>query len=671
MSTLTPVVVDDSTFAEQLEPIACKIETTATTAILQIASDAAKIHEAFRYHRNEGGFVGYMKKRLGYSSSTAYRLLNVHTRFGKNVSHAWETLPVSAIYLLAEPSTPEEAFNEIAGRIEAGNRPTVAEVRSVIKRAKGTSIENHEETPKDKAGGGGETPTEQPIPGPAQSPASTNIQPAGNGVNNDASAAAMAQQLAALDEDGTDQAAESPADKSADDEEHRANDEEQAAATTVDLSVNTDSGGAEETAKKVDEAADFERRKREIRAALLETVANALSATAEFLAVGEKESTWSILNAEQRDQFATTKRKLRDVPKELSKLAALIETVPPPGAGSGIGSEVGGGEAGGGEAGALTEDDKPGAAAERDSDDGYTTEQVAAAQVAEQAAQAVEQAAEQAAIDAELAATHAKRFGKITKQIGEARAISEELSRLSKVKAYKGLNREDASYERYVLKMKTAAAELADKPKSARILDERALKLARTLKWKDLDAHLKALPIERHRFKAKKIESGVYSISVHLDGSGLDFDGHNVWRDDEHIGRTSTLDQAKEMAQADSNEHFAIMAGEQTSYTEAAAAKSGKTNARRKPADAKAALQALSKNWNRCTASAELAPLIDRVQIAPPPVTTAEPTVRSIWRSSRRQKPSSLRCRKLKRRWGCHRLVSTKMPIFGRTTPRC
>jgi hypothetical protein len=91
MSTLIPATVDDLAFTEQLEPIACKIElleTAATTAILQIASEAAKIHDSFRYRRNEGGYAGYMKKRLGYSSSSAYRLLDVHARFGGSRANA-------------------------------------------------------------------------------------------------------------------------------------------------------------------------------------------------------------------------------------------------------------------------------------------------------------------------------------------------------------------------------------------------------------------------------------------------------------------------------------------------------------------------------------------------------------------------------------------------------
>ncbi len=133
----TPIVLD-SVLDEELEPIARRIELLQTTAILQIAREAAKIHEVLRYRRSEGGYTGYMEKRLGYSSSSAYRLLDVNTVLGTSESFPnWETLPVSAVYQLCERSTPKEARDEVTGRLAVGQKLSCATVAEVIAKAKG------------------------------------------------------------------------------------------------------------------------------------------------------------------------------------------------------------------------------------------------------------------------------------------------------------------------------------------------------------------------------------------------------------------------------------------------------------------------------------------------------------------------------------------------------
>jgi hypothetical protein len=136
VKTSTPPV-SDPVLDEQLEPIARKIELLQTTAILQIAREAAKIHEVLRYRRSEGGYTGYMERRLGYSSSSAYRLLDVHTVVGDGESFPnWETLPVSAVYQLCERSTPKEARDEITERLAVGEKPTCSAVSEIIAKAR-------------------------------------------------------------------------------------------------------------------------------------------------------------------------------------------------------------------------------------------------------------------------------------------------------------------------------------------------------------------------------------------------------------------------------------------------------------------------------------------------------------------------------------------------------
>src|SRR5262249_59011084 len=45
------------------------------------------------------------------------------------------TVPVSALYLLARPSTPAEVREEVIERAEAGDRITVAAVKKVVEQA--------------------------------------------------------------------------------------------------------------------------------------------------------------------------------------------------------------------------------------------------------------------------------------------------------------------------------------------------------------------------------------------------------------------------------------------------------------------------------------------------------------------------------------------------------
>ena len=142
----TPAISDD----ERLESLAQEIARLHIKASLQIAERLAKAPQIFRYRRDEGGFTGWVENRLKLSSSTAYRLLDVHERFGGDESLSiWETLPISAVYLLAARSTPDKAVQEIAERVKVGEQISYAEAKKTIGRAR--RQENGAKS--DKAGG--------------------------------------------------------------------------------------------------------------------------------------------------------------------------------------------------------------------------------------------------------------------------------------------------------------------------------------------------------------------------------------------------------------------------------------------------------------------------------------------------------------------------------------
>lgn len=122
---------------DRLEAIAREIETLQADAILHVAERLAEAREIFRYRRDEGGFGGWVESRLHYSRATAYNVLGIYERFGGECVQYLDTFPASILYLLAAPSTPDEARDEIIQRAHKGDTVPVAEAKRIIEDAKG------------------------------------------------------------------------------------------------------------------------------------------------------------------------------------------------------------------------------------------------------------------------------------------------------------------------------------------------------------------------------------------------------------------------------------------------------------------------------------------------------------------------------------------------------
>ena len=63
--------LDQNAADDRLEAIAKDIASLQTTAILRIAERLAEAHSIFHYRRDEGGFGGWVERRLNYSRDTA------------------------------------------------------------------------------------------------------------------------------------------------------------------------------------------------------------------------------------------------------------------------------------------------------------------------------------------------------------------------------------------------------------------------------------------------------------------------------------------------------------------------------------------------------------------------------------------------------------------------
>jgi Protein of unknown function (DUF3102) len=95
--------------------------------------------------RNFGNWLNREFPRIG--QRTAQRFMNVHELAAKNDNLSFSELPVSALYLLAAPSTPEPVRDEILERAEAGKKMSVSEVKRVIKEATENTVETTEMPP--------------------------------------------------------------------------------------------------------------------------------------------------------------------------------------------------------------------------------------------------------------------------------------------------------------------------------------------------------------------------------------------------------------------------------------------------------------------------------------------------------------------------------------------
>lgn len=116
---------------QRLEDIAKGIETIQATAIIKIGERLAEARDLFRYDRKEGGFTGWVERRLKMSRDSAYNAIKVFENLGESVEHVqhFQDLPARVLYALAAPSTPEQVLVEVKQLLIDGQKVTAADVR--------------------------------------------------------------------------------------------------------------------------------------------------------------------------------------------------------------------------------------------------------------------------------------------------------------------------------------------------------------------------------------------------------------------------------------------------------------------------------------------------------------------------------------------------------------
>jgi len=82
-----------------------------------------------------GNWLPWLDREFGWTDDTALNFSRVY-ELSKSRNFRDLSLPLSGLYLLAAPSTPQEARDEIIERAQAGETIPVAEAKRIIEHAK-------------------------------------------------------------------------------------------------------------------------------------------------------------------------------------------------------------------------------------------------------------------------------------------------------------------------------------------------------------------------------------------------------------------------------------------------------------------------------------------------------------------------------------------------------
>jgi hypothetical protein len=145
MTSLTTVepFVNDAPAAAQLAPAAPASDALLAEHVTEIhqlrkrsASDIAEIGRRLVECKDivgYGNWSTWLAQNFEWDERTALNFVRVYELAGKSEKFSDLNIPVSALYLLAAPSTPAEVQEEIIGQAEGGKVIQLAEVKKAIK----------------------------------------------------------------------------------------------------------------------------------------------------------------------------------------------------------------------------------------------------------------------------------------------------------------------------------------------------------------------------------------------------------------------------------------------------------------------------------------------------------------------------------------------------------
>lgn len=91
--------------------------------IIEIGAKYSEVRDLLRHNKN-GGFEAWAESETGTARRLVYSFISVYETFGNRANFAQLDIAPSALYLLAAPSTPDEARQEAIEHASNGEKIT-------------------------------------------------------------------------------------------------------------------------------------------------------------------------------------------------------------------------------------------------------------------------------------------------------------------------------------------------------------------------------------------------------------------------------------------------------------------------------------------------------------------------------------------------------------------
>jgi hypothetical protein len=124
--------------ARILRAHAREIQKLGRRAVRDVVEIGRRLSDAKR-RVGHGKFLTWIAIEFGWSERSAENFMRVYDLSLKSANFADLNLPVSALYLLAAPSTPDTALVAVAVRAGTGNGLSLAEVKDIVVNARRNS----------------------------------------------------------------------------------------------------------------------------------------------------------------------------------------------------------------------------------------------------------------------------------------------------------------------------------------------------------------------------------------------------------------------------------------------------------------------------------------------------------------------------------------------------